>query len=107
LPRQEKARSRATEEIAARAVHIVAALVRESKPMSESDLAQQIIERVCHQSVLGELAPEFVALCIVGSVPALQGASQEQFQAIFDSLVGACTARQLAGITSRLARYIA
>ena len=99
--------SRTTEEIAACAVHIVAALVGESKSMSEMDLAQEIIERACRDSILSEYPPELVALSIVGSVPALQDASQEQCQYIFDSLVGALASRQTARIAAKSARWIA
>jgi hypothetical protein len=71
------------------------------------DLAQAIVEHLCADSVLAAYPPELIALAVVGAVPTLQGISQAQCQYVFDVLVGACAARQLARIEAKSARYIA
>lgn len=74
---------------------------------SSTDLAQEIIERVCHDSILADYPAEIVALSVIGSVPALADISQEECQYIFDKLVGAVAARQVARTTIKAVRWLA
>lgn len=76
--------------------------------MSDTDqLAQQIAECVCESSMLGLCPPEIIALAIIENVPCLQSATEAESQIIFDALIGALAARQVARITARTARFVA
>jgi hypothetical protein len=58
----------------------------------------------------GEVSAELtsnICLAVIQNVPALQVATSEQTQYIFDCLVGALAAQQLTRIAARTARFFA